>query len=117
VTTPVWIITEQDISEHRPALIAWAEANGLDPTRIDPHGLTIEQSNDGQAIQFTEYQVHEDGTKVLDLTTPQRYATTQRTAPLRHALPEGIGQALCTCTLGEQCPACVTERATGRYGW
>lgn len=115
--TPTWIVTEHDIEQHRPALIAWAEANGLDPKRIAPHDLTIDQDGDRQVIAYTEYQVNENGNKLVDLTGPSRYATAQRTAPLRHALPEGIGEALCTCTLGEQCPGCRSKRATGDYGW
>jgi len=102
----IHVITEQDIDQHRPALIAWAEANGLDPTRIDPHGLTVEHDGNSKVIVYYEHQVDANGNKLVDPDRPNQVLKAHRTRPLRHALPEGIGRPLCTCTVGRLEPGC-----------
>lgn len=101
----IHVVTQQDIEQHRPALIAWAEANGLDPNRIDKSGLTIERHGDHQVIAYTEFQVDENGLKIFDPGT-NRALRVHRSRPLRHALPDGIGRPLCLCTLGQLDPDC-----------
>jgi hypothetical protein len=110
VTAPVWIITEQDVEQHRPALIAWAEANGLDPQRIALYPLTIEQIGDRKVIAYDEHQVNEHGRPLVDPARPTQVLTVHRSRTLRHALPEGIGRPLCTCTLGQHCPGCLGDQ-------
>lgn len=99
------VVSHQDMEEHRPALIAWAEANGLDPNRIAIDDLIIEKVGDRQVVSYTEYVVDADGRKMLDLTTSHRYQTVRRTRTLRQAFPECIGQPLCTCVLDRLNPA------------
>ncbi|WNI16921.1 hypothetical protein [Actinacidiphila sp. ITFR-21] len=103
--TVIHVVTEQDVIEHRPALIAWAKANGLEPRLIDQCGLTIEQVGDRQMIVYTEHQVGAHGAKIID---PDRNEVLKipRSRTLTQPLPEGIGQRVCTCTLSARCPAC-----------
>lgn len=107
----IHVVTKQDSREYRSALIAWATANGLDADRIAEDGLTIEQVGDRQVIAYSEYQVDAHGRTLVDLTGPNRYQTVHRTRTLRHALPEGIGRPLCTCTLNQLDPACSDHQA------
>ncbi|MFJ2631071.1 hypothetical protein ACIO6U_03780 [Streptomyces sp. NPDC087422] len=104
------VVTAQDIEQHRPALIAWAEANGLDPNLIDPHSITIDRVGDRKVILYTEHQVNAHGRKLLDPQTG-RVLKIHRSRTLRHALPEGIGRRLCTCTLGQLDPECTDHQA------
>ncbi|WNI16626.1 hypothetical protein [Actinacidiphila sp. ITFR-21] len=107
----IHVVTSQDIERHRLALIAWAEANGLDPNLMDPAGLTIEQVGDRTVILYSEHQLSQDGKKLVDPDHPGRTLVIRRSRTLRHALPEGIGRRLCTCTLGEVDPGCPDHPA------
>lgn len=104
--TAIHVITEAEVRQHRPALCAWAEANGLDPNRMDAHGLTIEQVDGRTVIAYSEIQHGTDGRPLVDPSRRSSHLTVHRTRTLRHALPEGIGRPLCTCTLGRLDPDC-----------
>lgn len=104
--TTIHVITEADVRQHRPVLCEWAEANGLDPNRVDRSGLTIEQHGDHKVIAYSEIQVDARGRKILGPGTG-RALRLHRTATLRQALPEGIGRLLCMCTLSHRDPECT----------
>jgi hypothetical protein len=100
------LITEQDIARHRPALIAWAEANGLDPDRISQDGLAVEYHGNRQVIVYDEYQLDQHGAPITDPDRPGQVLRVRRSRPLRHALPDGLGRSLCACALGQPAPGC-----------
>lgn len=103
----IHVVTGRDIEQHRPVLINWAAANGIDPDRIDQSGLTIEQHGNHEVIAFTEFQLDEHGRKLIDPGRPGHALRVHRSQPLRHPLPDGIGWPLCLCTLSHRDPECT----------
>jgi hypothetical protein len=102
----VIVITHQDIEQHRPALVAWAEANGLSPKVIDPHSLVIETIHGRPVILYTEHQTGRNGMPLIDPDHTDQVLRVRRSRVMLHGLPEGMGRRLCACTLGRLDPDC-----------
>ncbi|MFJ8603402.1 hypothetical protein ACIREM_32790 [Streptomyces shenzhenensis] len=60
------VITPQDIERHRPALYAWAEANGIDPKTVALSPLTIRSRGDHAVIEYAAFVLDEEGRRLFD---------------------------------------------------
>lgn len=69
------VAADQQISdEQRKRVVAWLTANGIDPRRVAPDGITIEYKVHGdrvgrQIIGFTEYYENPDGNREMNWRT------------------------------------------------
>ncbi|MET8765850.1 hypothetical protein [Streptomyces sp. NPDC004658] len=82
-------INAQDMERHREALIAWAQANGLDPRNVaQTPGLTIERAGHRTVICYEEIQRDDQDRPMVDPADPPQVWTIKRAAALRVSLPE-----------------------------
>ncbi|MER8220329.1 hypothetical protein ABTZ58_06975 [Streptomyces sp. NPDC094143] len=75
------VITATDIEQHRAALCAWAEANGIDPKTIALSPFTICTRGDHAVIEYRAFLVDEEGRRLFD-RDEQDALTVTRTARL-----------------------------------
>lgn len=74
---------QQISDEQRERVAAWLTANGIDPRRVAPGGITIECKVHGdrvgrQIIGFTEYYVNPDGHREMNWKTRNGALTYER---------------------------------------
>lgn len=86
----VHTVDPDDIARNLLAFGAWTKANGIDPTRVARHPITITQVGARQTIHYNELQVDPDGHKIVDAASPNRILTMRRTRTLLQPLPEQL---------------------------
>jgi hypothetical protein len=82
VTHEHTVITPQDIWQHRTALHAWAEANGIDPDTVAVAPITIRQRGDHSVIEYQAFALDEGGRTLVDPQQDDQPLTIKRTTRL-----------------------------------
>lgn len=80
------VITPQDFRQHRMALHAWAEANGIDPGTVAVAPITIWQRGDHSVIEYQAFVLSEQGRKIVDPQQDDQPLTVKRTTRLVSSL-------------------------------
>ncbi|MET8693622.1 hypothetical protein ABZV65_13885 [Streptomyces bauhiniae] len=75
-------ITAKDMAEHREALCAWAEANGLDPKLISADPVIVCHQGARPLIEYQAFVLDEAGRRQLDPTAKDAVLTVRRTTRL-----------------------------------
>jgi predicted exporter len=82
VTHEHTVITPTDIEQHRAALCAWAEDNGIDPKTATMDPITIRPVGDRALIEYRAYLVDANGRWRMDPDHPHQALTVRCVAKL-----------------------------------
>ncbi|WP_327337388.1 hypothetical protein OG384_14910 [Streptomyces sp. NBC_01324] len=86
-STVITTITAADIEQHREQLCQWAEANGLDPQAVAAApGVTIERSGKRLVIVWRQFQLDDQGRRMVDPADPTVAWTVRKATPLTSPL-------------------------------
>ncbi|MEW2161433.1 hypothetical protein AB0912_00250 [Streptomyces sp. NPDC007084] len=88
------VITPKDMERLRPALCAWAEANGIDPKGVAVEPITVCFAVDSPKIEYVAFVLDEEGRRQVDPHGTDRVLTarhvTRLVSPLEaHGLDAG----------------------------
>lgn len=76
------VITPKDMERHRPALCAWAEANGIDPKGVAAEPITVCLAGYRAKIEYVAFVLDEEGRRQVDPHGKDQPLTTRHTIRL-----------------------------------
>ncbi|MBM9621017.1 hypothetical protein [Streptomyces zhihengii] len=71
-------LTAAEIDAHRPALLTWVRANGIEPRTMSDRELSIEEHGTRTVICYREIQTDQHGRHLADPTHPGEVLTIRR---------------------------------------
>ncbi|MFF2954321.1 hypothetical protein ACFVVU_23625 [Kitasatospora sp. NPDC057965] len=94
-------ITPKQVDEHRELLCRWLKANSIDPKAVSSDlPLTIEQTGDRIVICYHEFQLSQDGHKLIDPDNRTQAWTVRRAVDQLVPLPGVFVDQVDVTTLG-----------------